>query len=1390
LVVEDLVLGRFRILERIGSGGMGTVYRALDERLRREVAVKEIPARNSDRVVREAKAAARLNHPAVVALYEFGIEGDSAILVSELAAGDPLDHLVSVGGLTDRDVAEAGLDVCEALAHAHDRGVIHRDVKPANLMIDGDGMLRILDFGIARVADSSMTQDGRIMGTPNYMSPEQVEGRPVDRRSDIFAVGLVLYELLSYRQAFSGDSSQQVMNAIAVTTPAPLNELSPDLDPGLVAIVARAIEKDASRRFQTMSEMATQLARIRHRLREATDDTTIVAPPGRTPSRLTPIRATPRSTDRELLSRRRRELIEAHLAAARLAFEAGDYSTAIERAQDAAMIDPDDPRIIALLESAHVSLETRQWLDEARERLSHNDMSGALALVDRVEDVAPDLPEARSVRESIKSAQEELLQRQQREKLAREEAERLRVRSLAVERAEREIAEAESLIAGQQFDEALAWLKQIESVHEVASTLEAIRVRAQAGANRVAEAARQASELRRTIDEAESALVTGRIEDAVASFAIAKRIDPRDPRLPALQAKIGAERDKALAQRDEEAAKQVAHARSLASAGRIEDALASLQTVPSHPRIAPAIAEIRERRSLAERVESERQRKAAELVEWLQKAQRLIEQRGFDEALRAVDAAAALGADTTAVADLRKKAEAGVAAERSRAEHDRRAVDAIARALKLFGEGRQDAAFAELEAVTPEHRAVTRTIKELRAEALARDQRAAVDRHIVEARSWFTDGKTTEALNLLDALRAQGEETPTARTLRAEIVAADASARERATRRRRVEEQFAAARTHIDREHYDDAFAALEHCRAGISPGHPAEDLANDIERSLSLVRTRRDAKHLLEEARTLLRAGQPQEASASLERAVLLHPTSAGAPELRAEINAALETVVAARTREEAARGAVARAREAERRGELTAAAIVLANAVAHPLVQIEKARIDQAIQRERERQKTLERQRDREKSHRIGQLVKAAKKAMKTDPGRAMHLLDAALQEDPGLAEVRELRRETISVVFGRIERLITDGSLDAASAALEEAARIATDDVRIAPLKNRLMQARAVAPSRPLTIERQIRTAEGTDSEKTSSSDAGRSSRKRSTVFVALGTAIALAATLATVGTKWYVRRASEGSRVAATGPEVNPAGGQPLPQGADRGTTVSPPVSGAEPSSNAPNVKSPVRATTDPPANSGTRTGSPTRGLSGERGPSGERGSDVTNDPSRPESRPVDAGNDSRPSSPVAPPPPALPDPVGTSAGPLPGAITAPLAVIPDAPASAAHAAEPQPPVLDRGTASQVLTQFFELYGAFDIAALSAIFPDAQKVDGQRIAVMRRDFKNCAYDFRITELNITSSSTAIVQASVSEKCVPKVRTSYTVLPRIQVFYLRRSGNGAWSVANHSS
>src|SRR3954451_5850854 len=205
-VGSELVLDRYRLGLRLGAGGFGTVYAATDERLRRPVAVKVIPsARSSDpaRAQREALAAGRLDHPGVVAVFDAGEDGRARYLISELVHGRTLDELGAEGVLSDRDVLRIGLALCGALEHAHGRGVVHRDVKPQNVIVpdaprSAAGVAKLADFGVAHLAgDEPLTRTGDVVGTLAYMAPEQAAGKRVDERCDLYSLALVLYEALA-----------------------------------------------------------------------------------------------------------------------------------------------------------------------------------------------------------------------------------------------------------------------------------------------------------------------------------------------------------------------------------------------------------------------------------------------------------------------------------------------------------------------------------------------------------------------------------------------------------------------------------------------------------------------------------------------------------------------------------------------------------------------------------------------------------------------------------------------------------------------------------------------------------------------------------------------------------------------------------------------------------------------------------------------------------------------------------------------------------------------------------------------------------------------------------------------------------------------------------------
>jgi serine/threonine protein kinase len=262
-VVGSLVLNRFLIERRIGSGGFGTVYEAWDGRLERSVAVKAIEstgARGSRRVLREAQAAARLNHPGIVTLYELGEQDGNALLVTELVEGSTLAELNREGALSDREIGEIGADLCEALDHAHDRAVVHRDVKPQNVLVteDGEPRAKLMDFGVARLADGvALTAPGDVVGTLAYMAPEQAEGRAAGPEADVYSLGLLLYECWSGENPNRRPSPAATARAIG-DRPRPLRRLRPDLPRELVATVDACLEPRPGR-SPSLEELGTAI---------------------------------------------------------------------------------------------------------------------------------------------------------------------------------------------------------------------------------------------------------------------------------------------------------------------------------------------------------------------------------------------------------------------------------------------------------------------------------------------------------------------------------------------------------------------------------------------------------------------------------------------------------------------------------------------------------------------------------------------------------------------------------------------------------------------------------------------------------------------------------------------------------------------------------------------------------------------------------------------------------------------------------------------------------------------------------------------------------------------------------------------------------------------------
>ena len=260
-------IGRYQIQGAIGEGGMGALFKAWDPKLEREVAIKVLRGDDSEmreRFAREARSAAHLRHPNIVTIFDVGEEAGQPFIAMELIQGQTLAELIRTRAPIalgrKLELIEA---LCEGLGFAHRAGVVHRDVKPANMMVDADGALKILDFGIARFGGGGgVTHAGMLIGTLNYMSPEQVMGKDVDARCDIYAVGLVFYELLAGRQAFPGDLDTGILNRILSVPPDPI-AATPGVPPEVARIVDRAIAKDPNQRYQDLAAMRVELEQSR-----------------------------------------------------------------------------------------------------------------------------------------------------------------------------------------------------------------------------------------------------------------------------------------------------------------------------------------------------------------------------------------------------------------------------------------------------------------------------------------------------------------------------------------------------------------------------------------------------------------------------------------------------------------------------------------------------------------------------------------------------------------------------------------------------------------------------------------------------------------------------------------------------------------------------------------------------------------------------------------------------------------------------------------------------------------------------------------------------------------------------------------------------------------------
>ena len=276
--MQKPMLGRYEVEKELGKGAMGVVYLGKDPKINRVVAIKTMALSQEfeedeldevkERFFREAETAGRLTHPNIVTIYDAGEEHDLAYIAMEFLKGGDLapygkrDNLLELGKVLDIVVKSA-----EALDYAHAENVVHRDIKPANIMYEAEsGSVKLTDFGIARITDSSKTKTGMVLGTPSYMSPEQLSGKKVDGRSDLFSLGVMLFQMCSGQLPFTGDSMATLMFKIANEPHPDISSVRPELPPGLTAIIDKALSKDVNERYSRGAEMARDLQTLQAQL--------------------------------------------------------------------------------------------------------------------------------------------------------------------------------------------------------------------------------------------------------------------------------------------------------------------------------------------------------------------------------------------------------------------------------------------------------------------------------------------------------------------------------------------------------------------------------------------------------------------------------------------------------------------------------------------------------------------------------------------------------------------------------------------------------------------------------------------------------------------------------------------------------------------------------------------------------------------------------------------------------------------------------------------------------------------------------------------------------------------------------------------------------------------
>ena len=804
---EPTKIGKYDVIEVIGRGGMGVVYEANDPLLNRRVAIKMMTGGFADkpdllkRFFREAQSTGSLQHPNIVTVFELGDHAGNPYLVMEFLEGESLDAIISSRRpLTILEKIQPIIAVCHGLSHAHRRGIVHRDIKPANIMVSKDGVVKIVDFGIAHIAATKETRTGQIMGSVSYMAPEQVNGQPVDARTDIFSTGVVLYELFTYNHPFDGENMAATLMKIIHAVPPPLKTFVSDCPPELEGIIFKALAKNREERYHSADDLALDLSQLLGQLKQEIigkhlKEVSLLLEKAELlkakEELLQALQVDRQNTEANLLLREVQQRIQKaqvkeqvqHLRAqAEEAFGRKEFEPALGYLERAAVLDTKDLELQHLRESIRTAwsrdLELQERLKRAEWAHQAGDLDSAKQAIEEALQMAPEDPQVATLGRTIQDDWEK----------------RARQREL-----ENYLEQARREIAARNFTSALEKLKLAESVDPGAPQVKALV--------ESATLAREQEQRRRELET-----VTRQIEEALNRDdydAASKKAEEGLERFPEertlLKLKSLAEKQRKIAERKQFVDEQLNFARTLVEQGRNEELLSVLQAALAkagpEPRLQSLLLMVREN------VEHERgeRRKA----EFLRKAKDALSRKSYDEAIQILQSSRSEVKDSSEIADLLQFAK-----EEALAEKRRQKLEAVAHEANGFiAQQEYDQAIGLLETTLEETPDEELRIILVEARRASLEYQKKLETTLSTAEKLLQSYKAGEALRLLETHAALLARNAAFQSLLE-------AARAEAERLRKIDDLTSRANQALDNEDYPSAIGLLQegHRQHGSSP--------------------------------------------------------------------------------------------------------------------------------------------------------------------------------------------------------------------------------------------------------------------------------------------------------------------------------------------------------------------------------------------------------------------------------------------------------------------------------------------------------------------------------------------------------------------------------------------